>query len=83
MSEFVTTFETLAGVLAAIYVALLILETVDDGSCWTVYQDYNPRVVSVRLPNERNQSISYFLRVFRVTGKILVQKPFLIKKPPY
>jgi hypothetical protein len=43
----------------------------------------NPRVGQVRLPNERNQSISYFLRVFRVTGQILVQKPLLIKKPPY
>jgi hypothetical protein len=43
----------------------------------------NPRVGQVRLPNEPNQSVSYFLRVFRVTGQILVQKPLLIKKPPY
>ena len=43
----------------------------------------NPRVGQVRLPNEPNQSISYFLRVFRVTGQILVQKPLLITKPPY
>jgi hypothetical protein len=35
MSEFVPTFETLAGgVLSVVYVALLILETVDDRSCW-------------------------------------------------
>ena len=26
-------------------------------------------------------SISYFLRIFGVTGQILVQKPLLIKKP--
>jgi hypothetical protein len=39
--------------------------------------------VFVGLPNERNQAVSYFLRVFRVTGQILVQKPLLIKQPPY